>query len=82
MTPDEIERRKQAGLRVEQQDLEWLLDLVETLAKAIRQVGPLEDFSCALCGGQEDAHAPRCALGLADAALAGRWRITGGRGAP
>jgi len=75
MDPAEIERRKQEGLRPEQQDMEWLLDLVENLAKAIRGVGPLEDFSCALCGGVEEDHAPRCALPLAEAALRGRWRV-------
>lgn len=73
MTPDELRARKQAGLRPTAEDLWWLVEVCEALARGLRALEPV-DFSCPVCRQAED-HAPDCAAELAEAALQGRWRV-------
>ena len=76
MTPDDVRARKQAGLRPTSQDLWWLVEVCEALARGLRRLEPL-DFACPACG-QEEGHAPGCAAELAEAVLQGRWRVSAG----
>ena len=72
MTPDAIRKKKQQ-LSATQPDMLWLVDLCESLAKAITRLDA-DDFGCPVCR-REDGHAERCSLPLAEAVLDGRWRI-------
>ncbi len=73
MTPETIQERKAKGLQVTQQDVFWLLDLCETLAKALTGLAPDRDFRCVVCG--EEEHGDRCSVRLGEAVLEGRWKV-------
>jgi hypothetical protein len=77
MTPESIEERKRAGLALKQEDMLWLVDLCETLAKGLASLGVDDDFRCKACGSDpETGHGRRCPVPLADAVLAGRWKVS------
>lgn len=76
LTPEIVEQRKRAGLATTQEDLLWLVDLSETLAKGLAGLGVDTDFRCKACGQDpEEGHGRRCPVPLADAVLAGRWKV-------
>ena len=51
----------------------WLVALCEDLAKSVTRLEAL-DFGCPVCHVEDD-HAQGCAYPLAEAVLAGRWRV-------
>lgn len=75
MTPATVEEKKKAGLTAGRDDVLWLVELCEALAKGLTAIGPDRDFRCPACGHEGDAHGARCPIPLAEAALAGRWRV-------
>lgn len=76
MTPEIVEARKRAGLTLAQEDLLWLVELSETLAKGLASLGVDDDFRCKACGHDpEQGHGRRCPVPLADAVLEGRWKV-------
>lgn len=74
MTPDDVRKRKGRGLKTTEQDILWLVDLCEALAKAVAGL-EADDFGCPVCN-KEEGHSDRCPLPLAEAVLEGRWRVT------
>ncbi len=76
MTPQEVKTRFEAGLKPGREDMLWLLNLVETLAKSVRRtVAELSETKCALCHQEFPQHQSECPSALADAALAGNWKL-------
>lgn len=73
MTPAEVRNQKDRGLRIAERDVLWLVDLCESLAKAVTGLEG-GDFGCPACH-QEEGHSDRCPLPLAEAVLEGRWRV-------
>lgn len=75
MTPESVQERKAAGLSASAEDVWWLIDLCEALAKGVAATDRTIDHTCAFCGGEED-HARSCVALLAEAALGQpRWRV-------
>lgn len=74
MSPQEVRERKAQGLRATEQDVLWLVDLCESLAKGVVGLEG-DDFGCAACR-REEGHSDRCPVPLAEAALRDRWRVT------
>jgi hypothetical protein len=73
MTPQDVRLRKEQGLTSDQPSMLWVLDLCETLPKALTSLDT-PDFRCFVCG-QEEGHGSRCSVLLGEAVLEGRWKI-------
>ena len=75
MTPTTVEEKKKAGLTASRDDVLWLVELSEALAKGLAAIAPDRDFLCPACGQDPEGHGQRCPIPLAEAVLAGRWRV-------
>lgn len=76
MTPALIEEKKRAGLAATRDDVLWLVELCEALAKGLRAIPNDRDFNCAACGRDpEQGHGQRCPMPVAEAVLDGRWKL-------
>ncbi len=75
MTPATIEEKKRVGLTASREDVLWLIELSEALAKGLAAIGPDRDFRCPACGQDSEAHGKRCPIPLAEAVLGERWRV-------